>query len=353
MTPPILFIGGSSMKTFLKISTSSIIFLIIFSLLFSEISSYMRRPDDESDEIHAFYDEPKNSIDILFSGSSPMLRGISPMIMWEQNGFTSYVRASASQAPSVTYSLLEESLKYQKPKLVVLLCDNIFLEYDYVEREGDLRRALDGMKISKEKFQAVQKITTADNRQTLLSYMFPLFRYHERWKELDITTIEPNQLMDHSFKKGNVYLRGGDAFEYEENFMEPTGIPAPEFNLEAKNYIEKTIDLCQEQNIPVLIIHLPKITWSYEESQALESFSKEMNSDYLDFDIDEIRSQLNLDPATDYYDQGHMNLSGSIKISKWFSQYLDTTYNLPDHRTDFSYNKWNEDYQLYFEKISK
>lgn len=340
------------MKGSLKIVTRCVAFFVVFSMIFSNTSDYLRRPDDESDEIHAFYDEPKDSIDVLLMGSSPLLRGVSPMVMWNQEGFTSYVRASALQAPSVTYGLLEESLEYQNPELVVFLCDNIFLDYDYVEREGDLRRALDGMKISKYKFQIVREVTAADDRQTLLSYMFPLFRYHERWKEFDWADAEPVPLMEHSFKKGNVYLRGGEAIAYPDNFMEPSGEAAPAFNEDAKNYIEKSLTLCKEKNIPVLMIHLPKMAWSYEQSMAMESFAKEMDVEYLDLDREEIRSQLDLDTAVDYYDQGHMNLTGSVKLSKWFGAYLDDTYDLPDHREDAAYQKWHEDYEAYAEKTA-
>ncbi len=341
------------MKGCFKIVTRCVAFFIVFSIIFSNTSDYLRRPDDESDEIHAFYNEPEDSIDVLFMGSSPILRGVSPMVMWNQQGFTSYVRASALQAPVVTYGLLEESLEYQNPELVVLLCDNIFLDFDYVEREGDLRRALDGMKMSKYKFQIVSEITAADDRQTLLSYLFPLFRYHERWKEIDWAEAEPTPLMEHSFKKGNVYLRGGEPLEYPENFMEPSGVAAPDFNESAKSYIEKTIQLCKEKNIPILMLHLPKMSWSYEQSMAMENFAKEMDVDYLDCDREEIRTQLDLNPAIDYYDQGHMNLGGSIKLSQWFGAYLDSTYDLPDHRNEEKYQRWNEDYEVYVEKTKK
>lgn len=338
------------MKGCFKIVIRCVAFFIVFSIIFSNTSDYLRRPDDESDEIHAFYNEPEDSIDVLFMGSSPILRGVSPMVMWNQQGFTSYVRASALQAPAVTYGLLEESLEYQNPELVVLLCDNIFLDFDYAEREGDLRRALDGMKISKYKFQIVSEITAADDRQTLLSYLFPLFRYHERWKEVDWAEAEPTPLMKHSFKKGNVYLRGGEPLEYPENFMESTGVTMPNFNENAKSYIEKTIQLCKEKNIPVLMLHMPKMSWSYEQSMAMENFAKEMDVDYLDCDREEIRTQLDLDPAVDYYDQGHMNLGGSIKLSQWFGAYLDSTYDLPNHKNEEKYQGWNEDFKVYEEK---
>ncbi len=340
------------MKMALRIVIRCVAFLLVFSMLFLGATEYLRRADDEADEIHAFYNEPKNSIDVLFMGSSPILRGISPMVLWNQEGFTSYVRASALQAPAVTYGLLAESLEYQKPELVVLLCDNIFLEFEYAEREGDLRRALDGMKLSKYKLQIIRQITAEDERQTLLSYVFPLLRYHERWKELDLAEAEPVPLLENSFKKGNVYLRGSEPQAYPQNFMAPSDEAPPEFNEAAKGYIEQTIQFCKEKDIPVLLLHLPKMSWSYGQSMKLEEFAAEMGVEYLDCDREENRAQLNLDPAVDYYDQGHMNLDGSIKLSQWLGTHLKEAYGLPDHRNEGEYQAWHEDYQQYAERIS-
>lgn len=103
-----------------------IAFVLVFSMFFSHTTNLLMRHDDESNEIHAFYGEPEDSIDVLYIGSSPLLRGVSPMVMWKEYGFTGYVRASALQAPAVSYGLLAESLRKQSPKVVVLLCDNIF-----------------------------------------------------------------------------------------------------------------------------------------------------------------------------------------------------------------------------------
>ena len=347
--PLILFIGGFNMKNKLKIIIRCIAFLLLFSMMFTNISDMLRRADDEINEIHGFYSEAENTIDVLYIGSSPVLRGISPMAMYHEYGFTGYARTSALQAPSVSYGLLAESLTYQEPELVVLLADSMFSSYDYKEREGDLRRGLDGMKISKYKYDIVTEIVKADSRQTVLSYFFPLFRYHERWKEIDWFKEMPNPLMEESFKKGHVYFKGGEPQSFPENFMEPTGIPAKIFDENAREYMEKSIALCKEKDIPILLIHLPKMSWSYEQSQAVELFSMEMGVDYLDMDREEVRSQLQLDPATEYYDQGHMNLIGSLKLSQYLGGYLQEQYGLPDHRGNLDYMAWEEDLKIYKE----
>lgn len=335
----------------IKIMLKCIAFVTVFSMLFSHTTNLLMRHDDEANEIHAFYSEPKDSIDVLYVGSSPLLRGVSPMLMWQGHGFTGYVRASALQAPVVSYGLLSESLRYQNSSLVVLLCDNIFLEYDYAEREGDLRRGLDGMKMSPEKLHIMQKVTEEDSRQSMLSYAFPLMRYHDRWKEIDLAAEEPEPLLEHSFKKGNVYLRENAPQAYPAHFMEPTGEAAPAFQEEAKGYIEKSIALCKEKEIPVLLLHLPKMAWSYAQSMALQSFAEENGAMYLDLDLAENRAQLGLDPQMDYYDQGHMNLTGAVKVSRWLGNWLDERYDLPDHRNDPAYaENWNIDWAEYAQR---
>ncbi len=338
-------------KEILKRLIRCVAFAVVFVMIFNYATDLLMRHDDESNEIHAFYSEPQDTIDVLYVGSSPLLRGVSPMVMWEEHGFTSYVRASALQAPAVSYGLLAESLEYQNPELVVLLCDNIFLDYDYVEREGDLRRGLDGMKLSKYKWDIIREVTAADERQSLLSYAFPLLRYHDRWKEIDLAEDEPKPLLEHSFKKGNVYLRDISPQEYPVNFMEPSGGTAPAFNEDAQKYIEKSIALCKEKDIPVLLLHLPKMAWTYEQSMVVEAFAGENGAVYLDLDRWEYRSQLGLDPSVDYYDQGHMNLTGVKKVSDWLGDWLDVNYDLPDHRNDPVISEgWNADLALYNEK---
>ena len=213
-----------------------------------------------------------------------------------------------------------------------------------------MRRGLDGMKMSKYKLDIIKEVTAADESQSMLSYAFPLMRYHDRWKEINLAEDKPEPLLEHSFKKGNVYLREIAPQAYPENFMEPTGETAS-FDESAKGYIEKSIALCKEKNIPVLLLHLPKMSWTYAQSEALEGFAAAQGVTYLDLDRAEYREQLGLDPQVDYYDQGHMNLTGTIKLSRWLGAWLDAQYNLPDHREDAAISaEWNADFKEYAEK---
>ena len=68
-------------KECLKIMVRCVAFVVVFSMLFGNATDLLMRHDDESNEIHAFYSEPEDTIDVLYVGSSPLLRGVSPMGM--------------------------------------------------------------------------------------------------------------------------------------------------------------------------------------------------------------------------------------------------------------------------------
>ena len=60
-------------KECLKIMVRCVAFVVVFSMLFGNATDLLMRHDDESNEIHAFYSEPEDTIDVLYVGSSPDL----------------------------------------------------------------------------------------------------------------------------------------------------------------------------------------------------------------------------------------------------------------------------------------
>ena len=48
-------------------------------------------------------------------------------------------------------------------------------------------------------------------------------------------------------------------------------------------------------------------------------------------------------------DYAHVNTKGATKFTLYFAKYLDSIYDLPDHRGDDRYNSWD----LEYERLSK
>ena len=132
--------------------------------------------------VKGFYKEPKDSLDVIFMGNSDVYRGISPITLWDEYGIASYNFVSSGQRMWTAYYMLEESLKYQKPKLIVLNMDSAFNESN--SSESNYRKAFDNMKFGTTKLKAITDPVYKNSESDILSYIFPIVRYHSRWKEL-------------------------------------------------------------------------------------------------------------------------------------------------------------------------
>ena len=100
-------------------------FLVLFGGLFGVVSEVflhksIKLPWDVQRKIEGFYQEPKNSLDVIFYGNSSMFCNVNPNIIWNKYGIPAYIFASNEQPFWISYHYIIESLKYQKPKVIVL-----------------------------------------------------------------------------------------------------------------------------------------------------------------------------------------------------------------------------------------
>ena len=105
--------------------------------------------------ISEYYDEIKNH-DIIFVGDCEVYENISPVTLWERYGITSYIRGSAQQLIWQSYYLLEETLRYETPKVVVF--NVLSMKYNEPQNEAYNRMTLDGMKWSDSKAASIRAL---------------------------------------------------------------------------------------------------------------------------------------------------------------------------------------------------
>ena len=72
--------------------------------------------------------EPRDSIDVLFLGSSYAYCDWNPAVMYTESGLTGYVMGGSEQPPALTYWYLKEALKTQSPSVVVLEANSLFFD---------------------------------------------------------------------------------------------------------------------------------------------------------------------------------------------------------------------------------
>ena len=137
-----------------------------------------------------YYQEENKDFDVVFVGDCEVYENFSPATLWEEYGIHSYIRGSAEQYVWQSYYLLEDTLRYHTPQVVIF---NIqAMQFNESQNEAYNRMTLEGMEWSMSKVNAI--FASMTEQEQFLDYVFPILRYHTRWSEL--TTADVQYLFD-------------------------------------------------------------------------------------------------------------------------------------------------------------
>ena len=228
-------------------------------------------------QYEGFYQMDKNSIDVLFLGSSHSYYAFSTQELYNQFNIRSYNLGSSLQDIWVSYYWLKEALRFQTPKAVVLETYYIFGDSD----EPCIRKALDYMKWSKVKNEAVMKAKQEYPELTPMSFYFPNIRFHERWKELKEIDFSYETLSEHYEMKGN--LIRGQKYGKENYQTLPAEIKdSDEIPEDVQLYLNKIVTLCNDNDIDLLFVKTPSLNWSITQHNAVHNFAENHGITFYD-----------------------------------------------------------------------
>jgi len=326
-------------KPFLR----ALVFVLVFIIFFSIASKVLSKKFDYYSQTTTFYEQPDDSIDVIFFGASGFFRGVSPLVMWEEQGFTGYSRAIPSQQALTAYYYFLESLKYQSPKVVVLDAYRLVNEAKFKRDEFSYRASYVPMRFSLLKLQSLFDAASGSDLKTTFSYFVPFYRFHYRWREL---SLEDFQIFN--FNIGDPYKGLGLTFEIypvtlPENFMAPTD-EMHGIRIIPRKYFEKIIEICNERDIEVLLVSMPRfVKADYFEYNAVSKFAEEWGLTLIDYNLPELMEEVGFDPLTDASDEHHVNSFGAEKFSSHLGEYIKTNYEFDDKRDDPDFAHWHFD----------
>ncbi|NMB43968.1 MAG: SGNH/GDSL hydrolase family protein, partial [Clostridiales bacterium] len=203
-----------------------LVFVLIFFFLQRLLMPKYMSEIFEGNLVEEYYKSNKDH-DVIFLGDCEVFSNISPATLWEEEGISSYIRGSAQQLIWQSYYLLEETLKYEKPDVVVF--NVLAMKYNEPQNEAYNRMTIDGMKWSKSKIGAIKASMTEDEH--FIEYVFPILRYHSRWSELkgeDFKYMFNKEPLSH-----NGYLMRADI---KPVTMIPKGRILPDYNFGENSY---------------------------------------------------------------------------------------------------------------------
>ncbi len=280
-----------------------------------------------------FYEQERQSIDVLFLGTSHCYNAFSPNYLYAVSGINSYNLGSSMQSMIITYYWLKEACRFQKPDTVVVEVYNVFAYQGYSSEdditwnstEPQIRQALDFMRWSDNKLNIVKKVS--EKNDGLLSYFFPIIRYHDRWEELKKEDYNSECIdaikKEKGFKK--VYLSVGN-IDYEPFEVTEDKIPEDDFeinvNEKSLEYLEHIMNFCKEKKIRLILVRTPELTATKDQNIFIKNLANANDVKYYDFNEKELYEGIKYDICKDNFDGGHANYSGAKKITEYLAEVL-------------------------------
>lgn len=303
-------------RTIVKRAVSAVLFLLIAALLLGAAGLALRPIRTDFGAVWKPYlAEPKDSLDYLYLGSSYAYCDVNPGLVYASSGLTGYVMAGPEQTLSIAYWYLKEALRTQSPQTVVIEASGLgFQPYqNYTQiNVGYMPAGLNKL----------QAVFTASEPKLRTGLLFELYFYHSRWKETSLSEMAQSLLPGKTDTlKGYTPVDG----TFDKISDGPFSRQDPDESLYAENYgwLCKILKLCQERGIrPVVVFHP---TYSRFSSGFYEKVSSDLTRDWPDVLCCNWSGDLGssgLDPASDFYDPGHLNQQGAARFSAWLGGFL-------------------------------
>ena len=333
-----LFITNFEVLTIMKKILTYAAFVILFIITMVCLDRLLSEKSIHGiNQARSFYEQPKDSIDVLMLGSSHIHCDVNTALLWENYGMATFDFSAAEQTMWQTYYYFKEALKTQKPKVAVLDFYSVArykddYQYDFLyENLQGLRPSLNKLKL----FVTSCAIGRMDD------YTPDFFTYHNRYEELtdeDFAALFGKEDLA-SFKGYTPYCA---VLPQDRPVLTET--IADDLTPKSEKYLMKIIDLAKKNDVELFFIVAPYIaddkdmlTYNRISQIADENGIEFMN---MNFNYDDI----GLDFETDFNDYSHLNYEGSCKFTEFFAAQLFERYSdrIEDHRGDERYSSWDE-----------
>lgn len=331
------------LKNLIKFS----MFLLIVYFIWNMVFSYLWTDENS---IKQFYDEPKNSLDVVYIGSSNAYTSFNTVYAYNKYGFVTGMLSSDSQPFNALKYLIKESEKYQNPNVYVIDLVMSTSDSQHVE-EGAIRKVIDAMPQSINRIQMADEMvkeTSTIKNEDLPFYYFSFFTYHDTWKY-----IEDFDMKNRSLYKGFLLSSSTLISSPQSQPKWPDEVAKEIGELQTKE-LDKLLEYIKGEKLKVLFV-MPIICTGYEMMTKYNKVFEIIEQNGFEvINMNTLTDKINFDYEKDMYNGYHLNVYGATKFTDYLGNYLDDNYLLSDHRNDINYNTWNSEYQRFtidYEKL--
>ncbi len=323
-----------------RIGLFSVILLISFHLvtqIFIYKETYKNSEFSSTTTIRQFYQMEENTVDALFLGPSTSVTMFVPQVMYDEYGIRTYNLATGEQGLCLSYHLLQEAYKTQMPKIVVL--DTVYLD-DYYgginTSEPAARLVIDNMPWSLNKWNLIcEACKYGTDDFDMVSFLFPIVRFHERWKELTEVDFDLDDLNTAELKGYTAIPRPSEPYELGEicneldecYSIDISEVTDPGYDRQYTSYLNSIVNLTREHDTTLILLSHPGATTRRDDIEWLSNYAKENNLGYINMLDSNFLCELDYVRYEDCI-LWHANVPGARKISSLMGQILTEKYGL-------------------------
>ena len=306
--------------------------------VFGRLGKVLEANLDGNQTMKAFYRLERNTADVIFYGSSHIYAGVNIVRLWDSYGIAACNLAGTMQTLWNTYYNIEESLKYQKPEMIVVDLYGALIEDEYCGSTNVIKN-VSSMRFS---WNKIKNVWSSVPHEEFLSYLLSYPLMHASYSELKRGNYERI-----SSNLGGEYFKG---FMPSDAVTEYERLPEIGDNVELRRptdknreYLEKIVSVSKEHDIPMAFIVVPY--WGIKEDDSslyawIENFAEENNILFLDGNRK--LKEMDFDPKEDFAEESHLNYNGACKFTDYLGQWIKVNCDLEDHRGDERYVSWEK-----------
>ena len=344
-----------------RIILGTVIFLLCAGLLFCYLNKVFSMGDADANRqtFKAFYAEPKNTIDVMYLGTSASNRYFINPLAYKEEGITCFTVATMGMPMFFVPDLIDEVQKTQDPKLYIIEMRWLLKNRDMIT-DAHIRRVTDNLKYSSIKRDAVDtafavmdgsKGMLGDIGEKGLDYYIPILKYHGRLAEGSMSPGDFKLTSTKNQTKG--YVMSFNTTKQVNQFPGRVSKKREPLSDIAEDALNATLDKCDELtkdgDVKVLFVLSPYCCLKGQKPIFNTAFDMVRDRGYkvLDFNRPVMYEELGLDFDKDYYNSKHVNYIGAEKYTRYLTGYLKDHYKLPDHRGESGYESWEKAYEAY------
>lgn len=244
-----------------------------------------------------FISEENDTFDLMFFGDSNVPAGYVPDIMYNNCGITSYASGAPTQSIQTIEALINEGIKTQHPKMIVLDANVVF------RRKG--------------------------NVMGFWNYLIDPVLYHSRWKDISANDLAIFKKKKRASSETRGYIFNKEIYKRKNiDYMDNPNSKAKKIPLRNKHTFLNILNTCKKNDIKLVLLNIPSPTdWDYHKHNAIKKLIK--NTDINFYDLNLVKEdRYKVDMENDLGDKSgqHLNIYGAIKITNYIEKIIKEDY---------------------------